>query len=75
MVDLVRRWLLVLLALTLTVAASGSMAMIAMNTWGVQCPRPIGGLIFQGLFASLLWTAALTTTEQQEGEGDGPATT
>ena len=65
MADFFVRWAVVLFALLFTVCASGSMAMIVMNTWGVQCPRPLFGLLFQGLMASLTWTVALSINTRE----------
>lgn len=63
--DLFTRWAVTLLALIFTIAASGSMAMIAMNTWGIQCPRPVCGLLWQGLMASIAWTGALSIRSRE----------
>lgn len=63
MAKFLTQWLLVLMALLFTISASGSMAMVAMNTWGVQCPRPIAGLLWQGLIASVLWAIALSAND------------
>lgn len=63
--DFLFRWIFVVLALVFTITASGSMAMIAMNTWGVQCPRPVSGLLWQGFMASLMWVVALSINTRE----------
>jgi hypothetical protein len=39
---LIIRWLFVMVAMLLTISAAGSMALVAINTWGVQCVSSAG---------------------------------
>jgi len=60
------KWLVVLIALLWTTAAAGSMALIAMNSWGIPCPRPVWTSVMQILVAPTTWTAALSFPQGKE---------
>jgi len=49
-----------------TIGAAASAAMVAMNTWGIQCPRPIWLMLIQISVAVILWTMSSDIRERDK---------